>query len=125
MIASRKYTNLNWKTTQAFSTNPCFLKKMVYDVSRDTLTHPQKLWICQKILCYFASLRQDGMIQLTCTNFVSYFFFFGGGDEECVPGRINAKLEMQTTVTNIAQVSPHRAQDAFFKLTNALALFAK
>ena len=52
---------------------------MVYDVSRDALTHPQKLWICQKILCYFASLRQDGMIQLTCTNFVSYFFFFGGG----------------------------------------------
>ena len=52
-------------------------------------------------------------------------FFLGGGDEECVPGRINAKLEMQTTVTNIAQVSPHRAQDAFFKLTNALALFAK
>ena len=51
--------------------------------------------------------------------------FFWGGDEECVPGRINAKLEMQTTVTNIAQVSPHRAQDAFFKLTNALALFAK
>ena len=73
-----------------------------------------------KSLCYFASLRQDGMIQLVCTNFVCYFF-----DEECVPGRINAKLEMQTTVTNIAQVSPHRAQDAFFKLTNALALFAK
>ena len=26
-----------------------------------------------------------------------------------------AKQEMQTTVTNIVQVSPHTAQDAFFK----------
>ena len=32
-----------------------------------------------KILCYFASLRQDGMIQLICINFVKYFFFFLGG----------------------------------------------
>ena len=79
MIASRKYTNLNWKTTQAFSTNPCFLKKMVYDVSRNTLTHPQKLWISQRILCYFASLRQDGMIQLICTNFVRFCFWGGRG----------------------------------------------
>ena len=71
-------------------------------------------------------------IQTLSVIFFSHFF---GGDEECVPGRINAKLEMQTTVPNIAQFSPHRAQDAFFKLkvpmkkkksvTNALALFAK
>ena len=61
---------------------------MVYHVSRDTLTHPQKTWICQKFCaCYFASLRQDGMIELICTDFVSFF-----GDEECVPGRINANL---------------------------------
>ena len=57
---------------------------MVYHVSRDTLTHPQKTWICQKFcMCYFASLRQDGMIELV-------FRFFW--DEECVLGRINANL---------------------------------
>ena len=45
---SRKYTNLNWQSNTFFSTNPCFLKKTVYDVSGDTLTHPQKTWICRK-----------------------------------------------------------------------------
>ena len=54
------------------------------------------------------------------------FFFFGGGSEGGEWGMKNvllvglmqiceAKQEMQTTVTNIVQVSPHTAQDAFFK----------
>ena len=48
------YTNLKWQNnTQVFSTNPCFLKKTAYDVLGNTLTHPQKTWICQqkKIFC--------------------------------------------------------------------------
>ena len=63
--------------TQVFLTNPCFLKKMVYNVLHDTLMHPQKTWICQKKLCYFVSLRQDRMTELICTNFVSFLVFFG------------------------------------------------
>ena len=61
--------------TQVFSTNPYFLKKMVYYVLRDTLRHPQKTWVCQKFCTLFCQLRQDGMIELICTNFVSFFFF--------------------------------------------------
>ena len=34
------------KLHTGFSTNPCFLKKTVYEVSGDTLTHPQKTWTC-------------------------------------------------------------------------------
>ena len=45
IVVSRKYTNLN--LTHFFSTNPCFPKNTVY-VSGDTLTHPQKTWICRK-----------------------------------------------------------------------------
>ena len=48
IVVSRKYTNLNWQNNTFFPTNPCFLKKTVYDVSGDTLTHPQKTWICRK-----------------------------------------------------------------------------
>ena len=101
-----------------------FSLKMIYEVSRDTLTHPQKTWICQKFcVLFFSSLRQDGMIELIRTNFCQFFFFFGGGgDKERVPGRINANLRSKirdanncNVVTNIAQVSPHTAQDAFSK----------
>ena len=48
IVDLRKYTNLNWQNNTFFSTNLCFLKKTVYDVSCDTLTHSQKTWICRK-----------------------------------------------------------------------------
>ena len=47
---------------------------MVYYVLHDTLAHPQKTWVCQKFCMLFCQLRQDGMIELICTNFVSFFF---------------------------------------------------
>ena len=43
--------------TQAFSRNPCFLKKMVNDVSHDTLTHPLKTWICPKFFVLFCQFK--------------------------------------------------------------------
>ena len=49
MVASRKYTNLTCQSNTFFPRQiHVFLKKTVYDVSRDTLTHPQKTWICRK-----------------------------------------------------------------------------
>ena len=93
------YTNLNWQKTQAFSTNPCFLKKTVYDVSGDTLTHPQKTWICQK-----KTILPDGTIELVYTNFVSFFFPRETRNVSLV-GLIqicDAKYKTQTNVTNIA-----------------------
>ena len=40
---SYTYTSQNWENnTQVFSTNPRFHEKTVYDVSGNTLTHPQK-----------------------------------------------------------------------------------
>ena len=72
--------------TQVFLANPCFLKKMVYDVLCDTLTHPQKTWICQKKII-FSSLTQDGMTEL-------------GGGKECVSGRINANLQSKIRDAN-------------------------
>ena len=43
--------------TQVFLTNPCFLKKMVYNVLHDILTHPQKTWICQKKFVLFCEFK--------------------------------------------------------------------
>ena len=94
------YTNLNWQNnTQAFSTNPCFLKNAVYDVSDDTLTHPQKTWIRQKNF-----ILSDGIIELVYTNFASFFFPRETRNVSLV-GLIQiceAKYKMQTNVTNIA-----------------------
>ena len=48
VVVSRKYTNLNWPSNIFFRQIHVFLKT-VYNVSGDTLTHPQKKWICRKI----------------------------------------------------------------------------
>ena len=39
IVVSRKYANLNWQNSAFFPTNPCFLKKAVYNFSGDTLKH--------------------------------------------------------------------------------------
>ena len=97
---SYRYTNLNWQNnTQVFSTSPCFLKKKktVYDISSGTLTHPQKIWICQKNF-----ILPDGIIELVYTNFASFFFPHETRNVSLV-GLIQiweAKYKMQTNVTN-------------------------
>ena len=49
---------------------------MLYDVSHDTLTHPQKTWICQKLFVLFC---QFNLYVQTLSGFLL------GEDEECVP----------------------------------------
>ena len=59
-------------------------------------------------MCYDASLRKDGMIELIFTNFVIFFFYGreegggggGGVDKEFVPGRINANLRSKIKDAN-------------------------
>ena len=72
--------------TQVFSANPYFLKKMVYYISCDTLTHPQKTWICQKFCMLFCQFK-------TTLKLCQFFL-------ECVPGRINANLSSKIRDAN-------------------------
>ena len=90
------YTNLNWQNnTQVFLANSCFLKKTACDVSGNTLTHPQKTWICQKKI-----ILPDEIIELVYTN-----FFPRETRNVSLVGLLSickAKYKMQTNVTNIA-----------------------
>ena len=79
IVVSRKYTNLNWQNNTFFSTKPCFLKKTVYDVSGDTLTHPQKTWICRKTCVILPVSEKMEWLNLHIQTLSAFFFLVRRG----------------------------------------------
>ena len=100
IVVSRKYTNLNWQNNTFFSTKPCFLKKNCLRRFGRHFNPSSENMNLQKDLCNFASFRKDGMIELTYTNFVSFFFPRETRNKSLV--RLMQISEMQNNVTNIA-----------------------